>query len=436
MKKILLTIVLLLNIIWFSYAAEDFTSYIKNNFEYINFDGDKLISSTEYKTNKWNSIYFMWRISFYDIKDKRTLDYMLDETFQWKRVVFLITKDKKNRILNVEDNNYNINLCYKIDTIWRKLLQWNVWAKIIDYSKTLILGKDWETFNCFREWNNIILPLTDLWNIDSNFIIKNQNNITKNVWKIVISKEYKSKWWNTVKGIYDFIMNNAEYDYDALSNASSTTTILNTQTYPWGIAAFFSWKKIVCDGYTKTMIFILNMAWIKANRIVGKIQPIEKSELNVPWILHSWVNIWNYHLDPTFDDKDEWGYWNDYFAKTKTCFNLNHYTTWWILFDTTTKRYNYILNNSKYIINNCLWIAKASLFNDWYALDFIKHTLQKYDVATNKKIFCELFNMCSIYWESKKDFVTNLSKYTLTLFDGKTQRKYDLWEELSGLKIE
>lgn len=435
MKKLCLTIIALLNIAWFTYA-QDLTTYIKNNFEYINFTWDKLISSTEYKTNKWKSVYFMWKISFYDAKDYRTLDYLINDLLDEKTVIFMITKENKNRIISVQDNQYNLDSCYKLSAFWRKLMEWNVWAKKVDSTKTIILGKDNPAFNCFKNWNIIFLPLTDLGNIDSMFISKNEKNILSAIWKIKPSNKYKSKWWNQVKWIYDFIMHNAEYDYETLNNAGWDLNSLNTETYPWWISAFFSWKKIVCDGYTKTMIFILNMINIKAERIVGKIQPIEKSDLNIPWILHSWVKIWNYYLDPTFDDKDEWWYNDDYFAKTKTCFNLNHYATWWILFKTTDQRYEYIKKNSKYIINNCLWIAKSSLFNDAKALDFAKYTLQNFDLPINQKVFCELFWMCNIWWKTKQEFLSIASRYSLTLTDSSGNKKYDLWKEFEWLKIE
>lgn len=435
MKKILLTITIILTTICFWYANNELDTYIKNNHEYVILNWNTIISSTPYKTNKNNSVYFMWKISFYEMNDIKSIENIQQSNLKWKRIMFIITNKNQYWILGIEDNQYSSNNCTKLTQLSAKLLRWNFWMKSAYLNNTILLWKWWNELGCYVYNNIIYLPETKLSNSDAIFLNKNQNQVEKIYNSIPQSKIFKSKVWNSIKWIYDYIMIKSEYDYDALANAQIDNQWTDLATWPWWVNAFFNWKKIVCDWYTKVFILFVNMLWYKWERVVWKIQPIEKSELNVPWILHSWVKIWNYYFDPTFDDKDDWTYWADYFAKNKTCFNLNHYTTWWILFDTIEKRYNYILQNSDYLIKNCMWITQAALYSDEKWIEYIKYTLVKYDLDTNKKVFCKLMNMCKIWWTTKKEFVENLKQYRITLSNANWQKQYDFTTELKGLVI-
>ena len=102
-----------------------------------------------------------------------------------------------------------------------------------------------------------------------------------------------------IKVIYDYIIDNVAYDYDALERdkwLTDMSKISNVEPYS-GFWAFKN-KKAVCNGYIELMYFMLSFAGVNdIEKIDGRVTTYQ-----VIWQNHTWLRVGDKYYDPTFDD--------------------------------------------------------------------------------------------------------------------------------------
>ncbi|RKD25968.1 hypothetical protein BEP19_03320 [Ammoniphilus oxalaticus] len=181
---------------------------------------------------------------------------------------------------------------------------------ILDTDPNLFYIKNWITYSNrdiefnFRYTEETISKKNELLDKRTDAILKN-----------IIQPHYSD--YDKVKAIYNYVVLNTSYDYEGyitrmISNDSYTTF----GTIMYGIA--------VCDGYTRTINYLLEKVGIESIYIVG---------ITNSGGLHSWNMVELdgsfYHLDVTFadtsSDKDDF------------------------------VNYNYFLRNSEYLLETRTW---------------------------------------------------------------------------------
>lgn len=413
-----------------SFADSDLVSYVKNNFEYIRIWFSDLTRWVEYKSNKNSSYYFLWWYSYWEIKSLDSLKYSVWKTIS-KNWLFLIDDNSVIYIDKSSNNNYNkVNWCTNLNSDSYKILisyaatdKFNDYIiKISDYKQKVIWTVS-DTSNCYLYNNDMYLVSETYSSIDLKSLIPWYKSLIKITDQLV----WKSSV-DTIKNIYNTLLYNTDYDYDALKNYQNPPE----DWYPFRVSSFFEGKKLVCDGYSKTMTFIWNIYGIDLERVVWKLQPTEKWSFNFEWLWHSWVKYWDLYYDPTFDDSESWKIKYNYFAKSKTCFNLNHYTTWWVLFNNSDDRYKFIKQNYPHIIDNCPDIVKSYLYEDGKFVDFIQYSLNNYSFDYNKKTLCILFENCDDRYKTKEDILNYYKTRKYSLWD----KDFDMWVILKNFKIQ
>lgn len=429
MKKILiLGLWLIMYFVNFTYWQNVRDTITKNN-EYFYLQDSTYLRLKEYKTNLGNKVYIVWGISYYDIKDENFYNTIFKNWILTKQdSFFVLTKEWQNQWISKSDNLFNSNLCLTINYDTYKLLTNHIEALVIPkwFVYWII---DWE-LPCYSYWNNLVFSSNSMYDEDLYYFVKNSTAISKEIKSIPITIKYNQNKLDLLYSVYKYILSSTDYNYEALNNLNSYKHIY----YPWHASSVFQKYKVVCDWYIRAFMFILNFNWVKSERIVWRIQPIDNNELNSQDLLHSWLKVDTHYYDPTFDDSD-WKISFDYFHKPLECFNLNHYTTWWTLFDTYDKRYNYIKNNWRFLIENCIEILRSSLYNDDKLVLFIKYSLENYSLDTNKKLMCSLFEECSNNFKSNQELVDKISNYLLTYSSALWIKKYNLKEELKNFKV-
>jgi hypothetical protein len=242
-------------------------------------------------------------------------------------------------------------------------------------------------------------------------------------YKKLISKfqEIKDKW--DYREIYWYVMWNTSYNFSALKD-------LWKYSYPFLVSSFFQWKDVVCDGYSRTYSLLSSFKWWDSDRVVWDVQPIENSQFDAGDAGHSWVKIWNLYYDPTFDDSpQEYSY--NYFAKSKTCFNLDHYSDWWILFEDKKIRTQYVKQNIDELLNDCSFILWQTIIKDDSVVDILQYILINLELEQSKIFMCDIFDICWISSNTKEKFITEISKYNLFY----NEKKLILKNKLSWLNL-
>lgn len=102
--------------------------------------------------------------------------------------------------------------------------------------------------------------------------------------------------YEKVKYVHDYLVTNAEYDYDALEELNNTVQKVSSQQSHTVYGCLVE-KLCVCDGYSKTFQMIMNLIGIESEFAVGS--------AGGP---HAWNYITldgeNYWMDVTWDDAD------------------------------------------------------------------------------------------------------------------------------------
>lgn len=428
-----LVIIVVWFIVWFwSVLADDILdSYIKKNFEYIEVSDDSVYAETIYKSNKWNEYYFIWT-NFLVFTDISQLDWMIKQwTISKYDTLFIIRQWESYLWISKSDKKRLPDDCYELDINQNWLFENYEDLIIIKNWDKKILWKWWFANWCFYYKENLYIPKSEMAIYDSLFLEKNSNDMYWVINKIWVSDSFSLT--DRLKMIYDFIIINTDYDFDALGVFNPN--IFPDDTTPWRVSSFFEWKKVVCDWYSKTFDFIVKIFNISTKRILWKLQPIEKSSLVVKWALHSWNQVWDMYFDATFDDSDG-KLSHDYFNKSKICFNVDHYTTGFVLFDTIEQRYDFVKNYGDILINECPEILNHELITDQKVFDFIKYSFGNYRFKDVYSLICRWFWICNESLTTKQELYDYIKWFTLTMTDMSWSREYKVDEELAWLVID
>lgn len=133
------------------------------------------------------------------------------------------------------------------------------------------------------------------------------------------------------------------------------------------------------------MMLIASLYNVKLQKELGRTQPLDSWNVPAQNQYHTWLSYkWKY-FDPTFDDSGTKPT-NFYFNQTKTCFQLNHYQPWDILFETANQRYEYILKNENHLLSQCPWILKITLINDDNIQKFLVQKIKSSGLESIKPI--------------------------------------------------
>ncbi len=391
--------------------ADQLTDHIKTNFEYIESE-EEMISYTKYTTNKWNIYYMFGWYSFYKVADMNELNNMKKYKYIKNDTVFIIY-DKEIRSLISE--KFSFEICKKLDSKSYKLL--NNYSNILKHKRNDItfIWDAWEDFECYQYDNYILFSDSSYSREDLSYLFRNYKKIISKIDKIKDKWKYKELYW--------YVMKNTSYNFSALKD-------LWKYSSPFLVSSFFEWKDVVCDGYSRTYSLLSSFKWWNSSRVVGDVQPIENSKFDVWDAGHSWVKIWNLYYDPTFDDSPQ-NYSYNYFAKSKTCFNLDHYSDWWILFENKNIRTKYIKQNIDELIDDCSFILGQSIIKDDSVIDMLKYILVNLELEKSKKFMCEIFDICLNDIKTKDKFIDKLNRYNLFY----NEKKIYLQKELSWLDL-
>lgn len=392
--------------------ADKLSDYVKDNFEYIESD-EELISYGKYITNKWNIYYVFGWYSFYkvwsldELNNMKKYDYIEDDT------IFIFSEKEIRSLIN---EKFDFGRCRQLDSKSYKLL--NSYPDVLKYNQNDIsfIWDIWEEFECYKYNNNILFSDSSYSREDLAYLYRNYKKIISRFDKIKMNWNYKD--------LYSYVMKNTNYNFVALKN-------LWKYSYPFLASSFFQWRDVVCDGYSRTYSLLASYKWLDSSRIVWDVQPIENSKFDAWDAGHSWVKIWNLYYDPTFDDSTQ-DYSYNYFAKNKTCFNLDHYSNWWILFENKNIRTKYIKQNIDVLLNDCSFILWQAVIKDDSAMEILKYILVNLELEKSKKFMCEVFDICLDNIWTKEKFIKELYKYNLFYADKKISLKDELaWLDLT-----
>lgn len=383
---------------WYTYA-QDFFDYIKTNYEYIQLQ-DQIFSNEPYVSNKDNTYYFLWSVSLYEISDFQSY-YNINRFLGFDSNTFFVKIENEDKfyVLQKKENIADSWNCENLDNIPNEFLSNHTDLIKIDNDNTVLLWKNKTDKTCFSKDWVVFLPKNDFVDYDIQYFRENYSQINDVIDKINSKISPDNQNDDTIKLIYDYIIENTSYNYDVVEDLNN----LPNDMYPWRIWWFFDWLNVVCDWYVKVFVFLAGIMWLEAERVVGEVQPIVKNELDLEEYLHSWIKIEDKYYDPTFDDTENPN-WYNYFWKSKKCFNINHYKDWWINFSNYDERFEYLKNNADYIISNCPWILVSALVNDWNLNKFLTYVVKEKSSNKIEKIFCYMW-VCDIQFdnlESKK----------------------------------
>ncbi len=416
MKKlaIILVIFIFYFLIWLWFSNfYNIKKYILNsNYEYIQINSWVVLWEA-YTSSKNINYYFLGSFKWLDFTQVRVNDIYKYISYYWKGIFVINNFNKKilyilfNKDFFENRSNVIKQNCLKIDnkSVF-KFLTYHPDNIVINFDNILSdnINKNW--LSCAYYWRKLVFNTNEFTKDDMYFLVNNY----KFLYRLINSFE-KFNWSNLIKNIYLYILKNTEYDYDTLKRLENG---LKPYPYAWQIATFFKWWKLVCDGYVKTFMFLLNSFGYNPERIVGKVQPIDSNNLQVYTILHSWVKLDNKYYDLTFDDTIS----DDnkslaYFWKSKICFNLDHYTSWWVLFRNINDRWNYIKKYHNVLYNECPKILSNVLISDKKVVDYIKFIFVKYNnidyISSN---ICNLFSIC-LKEKDKQSLIKKLRQYKL-----------------------
>ena len=314
----------------------------------------------------------------------------------WKKYVFIseyevVVPSGETEYQNLKnENQWNTNL---------GLVIWNQKYIIKDFSSPVcrsILKTQAKAILAHPDVKNLdntkiiwTLPSKDCINYEwKTYLINADYNdidyITQN-YDIIIN-QVKTIWVRSVepplsklRKIYSYVTKKSSYSYETIYTNNFT------DFSPWKVSSFFQWKKIVCDAYVKSIMLIANLYNLKLERELGRTQPLDAWNVPAQNQYHVWLSYnWKY-FDPTFDDS-----WNKettyYFNQTKTCFQLNHYQIWDILFETTSQRYDYIVKNENHLLAQCPGILKITLVNDDNLQKFLVQKIKSSGIESIKPI--------------------------------------------------
>ncbi len=427
-KKFFLFIMFFFMGIWYSSFAS--IDYIKNNFEYIDLWNSNIYIGQKYTSSKWNNYYFLWSFRWYyfDVNSSQNmLNFVNFVKSKWEGL-FLFMKNKIFYIVFDENKNLNIiqKSCIKLHSpLQKKLLSYHY--DILKISKNSIISDTIDTslLTCAYDENYVWFNTNSFTLNDLPFLANNY----KYIWTIL--DKFKKDESDFIKSVYAYILKSTSYDYSTVDDIDTNGSV--DHTYPWQVATFFKWWKLVCDWYVKTLIFFMRYGWYDPERIVWKIQPIDTRFTSLGTYLHSWVKLGNKYYDPTFDDTIK----NNkvsfvYFSKPLACFNLEHYTSWTIKFTSLEDRWIYIKNNLNILENQCPEILSNVLISDGKTLDYIKVIFSRYGVKDIQYRLCNMFNICIDNISTKKELLDRLSVYKLYFTKGETSITVDF----SALKNE
>jgi len=233
------------------------------------------------------------------------------------------------------------------------------------------------------------------------------NSETDNLFNTLKSNTINLTKWKDkptkIKSIYDYILNNIDYP----------------KTYSLDNANIFSWidtfknKSWVCEWYTKIFMYMLNFANINDTEVI---RWYVIDAIDFPKVWHAWVRIWNEYFDPTFDDP----IWN---TKTKL---YDDYEYFWLPKDLIyTNRYDfnnlpqYLKEKDKDFLK---WFITQNIIpllpkykNSWY--NILKPYLMKLNnwIDVDKELDIEDLKKIMWYYEViDMKFTKNWTKNTIT----------------------
>lgn len=388
---------ILIILIWFVtltqvYAQENFVDTVKKSLDYIQIDKDT-ISNKLYQINNDKQVYFFWSYSFFTISKESDI-IQVKKQLNREKILALLKDDKVLIVSNYIDPHTQ---CTIISEETAKLLDYYPEKIHTPLTTIYLVGGETENIQCYKYNNTLYLPNDELSKIDLEYIVKNSNSIATKTDNISTKN---------LQEIYHYVTNNTSYDYSALQYDSSIFT-------PYLASSFFQGKKVVCDGYSKVFSFLANASlknWT-VQRITGSRQNLDKKDEKS--FLHSWVKIGDKYYDPTFDDNDDTQEKNNYYAKSQTCFNLDHYTSWRKMFTSNFERIAYSKQNSQHLIDTCAQNLAQILGKDDAIREFIQYILQNTDIETTKKFMCKAYQICALSAKDKESLATELSQYSI-----------------------
>ncbi len=428
MKKFIFVLLTFFCFAGYSMAAS-ITDQIKSGFEYVEINTDIPYISTPYKSNQNKVYYLMWSFLTYDVTEWMDLDSFKQKFGKDDLLFFLNAKTWEKFLIQKSKNLFPKSKCKQISDNSRILFEAYNDDVAINYANN-IFGKDADTSQCYANKNTIFLPKYKNFVDDLNYFVENADAILTKVNNIKITYSGTNKNMSILKSIYAYVINGTDYNYDALQNSANYNVGYD---YPRTAKWFFEWKKIVCGWYVEIFDLLSKLYGIKTQIELGSLQSLDKTAVETSLTWHAWISIWNLYFDPTLDDNWKEVLYNN-FAKTKTCFNVSHYMTWWQKFDTVEQRFSYIKTNAGYLIYNCPQIVYGAVSTDNKTIDFMKYMLANFDLKTNQKGFCDIFNLC-FEVNDKKALLSKLQNFYYKISDGTTTTRYNLRDELSKVSI-
>lgn len=143
--------------------------------------------------------------------------------------------------------------------------------------------------------DNIIYWIPDKYNFlreiknDKKSSFSESDNDFINLKNLTLKLTEWKKESEKIKIIYDYVLNNIEYPKNfSLSDPKIFS----------GIDTFVT-KKWICEGYTKTLLYMLNFSWINDSEVI-RWYVLDAQDF--PKIWHAWIKIRDNYYDPTFDD--------------------------------------------------------------------------------------------------------------------------------------
>lgn len=427
-KKIAAIVIFFIFIGWFIYA-QSLSDKLYEDYEVIQINSPWMNNDQTYSSQNNNTYYFLWAITYYQVTDTDTLWALVKWGYLKKWDIIIKNSSQQYFGISKSKNRFPIDQCSSVNSEVLKMIQLHTDAKTLLNAGSQLYGSvNWT--RCYYNWTTVILPMNNFAHVDFDYFISNQSKVLSEINQIQSNKEGNSQL-DLLKSLYVYLVNKTDYDYNALQNINLPTSDYS----PRRISSVLRGVKVLCDWYTKTFVFFARMMWVDAKRIVWKLQPLEKSSINVAWVLHSWAEVNGKYYDPTFDDSDG-SYSMDYFAKPQQCFNLNHYSDGWTLLSTESQRYEFIKQNQKILMQECPELLKQSLMADGYIVDFIKTALRTYNVEQNKVFLCTMFEPCTMTnVTTNQELLDIIKKYKFTLTVWNVSKLYDFSKEFNDYVV-